>query len=487
MSELVRNPEAAELQLEGIIERFRATPLATQEVYSTYGLEEGDRVGAEERQKQKDLFLSGEIRNPRFSYPVLERLSGQLDEEEKLVLDLMAESTELAHDPDREAAIYDLLRLHYLEIYMMKLSRELSTQELSDEERAEKVRLYNLANDEVHGKLDPEWYAGLVRPTKKIAEEVLQDETAPELIKEIAQYMVDNVGTVSEDYFTKEPIKIPKDKMEAAGQLVREVYSDILSCVPDKDEDENVSIIELAQMFEAAHAVRGTGWHTRLEAGKDNVDTRQDEKATVIGMERKLAGSLDAALLLLEENGIHVARRQGGDVSGDILLSGMGLAGNLAAEEGLASVIKEAFKGKQSEPRRQYYLVASWARGLDGRAPRDFRDVYELDWRRRVLQSYKKMGEPEEDKVNRFKNDAYKTCVRVFRGTPYDIPGMVYTKDQLYFMGNQKMWPVMEEILNLPPEEQVKAFKRLLTAKHDPTKPLDSRLVNKALARKEER
>jgi hypothetical protein len=194
MSELVRNPEVAEQQLEGIIERFRSTPLATQEVYSTYGLEEGDLAGAAERNRQRSLFLSGAIRNPKFSYPILEKLSGQLDEEEKLTLDLMAESTELAHDQDREAAIYDLLRIHYLEIYMMKLTQELATQELSDEERAEKVRLYNMANDEVHGKLDPEWYAGLVRPTKKIAEEVLSDEDAPESIKEIAEYMIANIG-----------------------------------------------------------------------------------------------------------------------------------------------------------------------------------------------------------------------------------------------------------------------------------------------------
>lgn len=487
MSELIRKPEVAEKQLEGIIERFRSTPLANQEVYSTYGLEDGDTLGIDERQKQKDLFISGEIRNPKFSYPVLERLSGQLDEEEKIILDLMAESTSLAHDQDREAAVYDLLRIHYLEIYIMKLSREISRDELSEEERAEKVRLYNLANDEVHGKLDPEWYAGLVRPTKKIAEEVLQDKTAPESIREIAEYMVDNIGTISEDYYTKEPIKIPKDKMEAAGRLVREIYADLIACVPKKDGDEKLSVDELAQMFEAAHSVRNTGWHTRLEAGKDNVDTRQNEKVTVIGTERKLSDSMDAVLLLLEENGVHVARRQGGDNSGDTLLNGMGLAGNLASEEGLASVIKEAFKGKQSEPRRQYYLVASWARGLDGRAPRDFRDVYELDWRRRVLQSYKKKGEPEEAKTLKFKSDAYKACVRVFRGTAFDIPGMVYTKDQLYFMGNQKMWPVMEEIVSLPSEQQVEVFNRLLTAKFDPTRPLDNRLVDKVLERKGER
>jgi hypothetical protein len=64
---------------------------------------------------------------------------------------------------------------------------------------------------------------------------------------------------------------------------------------------------------------------------------------------------------------------------------------------------------------------------------------------------------------------------------------MVYTKDQLYFIGNQKMWPVMEAILELSPQEQVEAFQRLLTAKHDPTKPLDSRLVDKALTKKGER
>ncbi len=49
----------------------------------------------------------------------------------------------------------------------------------------------------------------------------------------------------------------------------------------------------------------------------------------------------EAAALLLHGSGVHVERRMRGDELDDPLLGGMGLAGYLDAEEGMAKVFEE--------------------------------------------------------------------------------------------------------------------------------------------------
>ncbi len=486
MSEFIRDYEQGEQRLEDIIERFRNTPLSTQEVSSAYGLDESDRSKEAEAilVEQRNLFLSGEIRNPDLVYPILEDLTPRLEEEEKLILDLMAESTELAFDNDRETAVYDLLRLRYLEVKMLQMTSQINSNKLSPEAKKEIADYFCMADQEVNGEMDRGYFAGLLIPLIEKAQKIQEDPDATQEAKDWATYLLQSTA-IPEGIAAKPAIKPSKETIDTLQALIREIFSDITECVPDKPDDEKLSIGELASAFEKAHEARNTGWSTRIQTGQNGVESRQSDKTTVIGADRKLPTVEEARALLIHENGVHVERRSNGDTSGDTLLEGLGLPGYLTSEEGLTTISQRAYLGKNSTPGIPYYLVIGWANGLDGQI-RDFRDVYELDWRRQAVEKYARKGEVTEVEIQKFKKKAYDDCVRIFRGTACDVPGMVYTKDKVYFEGSQRMWPLIEAIASLPEDDGKTEYNKLLSAKYDPTNPLHVRIVEKAASKRSE-
>lgn len=480
-AELITNPEAAEVRLQEIIERFRQTPLSTLETYGYFDLD--DTPGcAEARAEQEHLFQSGEVRNPSLNYPVLAKndAAAILAGMERTVLDLMADSTDIAHDEDRETALYDILRIRRLEVGMLDISRLFINGQPLDEKA---VEFFNLANDEVHGKLETARFKALMLEVQQKSRQLLGADI-PEIVQEAASYIIANTGAVtSKDEITR-PIEVNLDQLNRLGELVREKFADLIACVPKKEEGETLSTEELLEVFKKAHQVRNTGWGQRIQPGKKSVDTRQSELNTVIGDKRKEPTSAEAKALIIHENAVHVERRRRGDASGDMLLGGTGLAGYLDAEEGLAKILEQALSGKASDSGVQYYTALGLARGLDS-APRDFRDVYELEYRRRIIKDYEDKGDIDEKRSQKLKELAYNTCVRIFRGTPCDVPGMVYTQDQAYYMGNQKMLEVVLNIVDLPDAQRDEAFDILFAAKYDPTNTLHVKLVNKARQSKE--
>jgi len=480
--ETLREPLAAEQELQRVLEIYRDSPLSTLETYAYFGAD-GVPEAVEERAFQRQGFLAGEIRNPNLAYPKVrtEEAGEELTVTEKLVLDLMKDSINLAYDSDREIALYDILRIRYLEVAMLQISRRFALDDnLSEDEQRELATMFNLANDEVHGYLDSAQYFGLMQKVHSACWGLLRDDKTPAAVLEAADYILMNTAVDEDD--AEPPVEVNNVTLSALRQLVIQEHADILACVPDKPDGEIISIDELEEMFRKAHQIRQTGWEVRQEAGKSNVDTRQSEKTTVIGTERALSDHIDAAKVLLHENGVHVERRKQGDELGDPLLSGTGLARYLDAEEGFAKILEEIFEGKTKEAGVQYYLGLGLARGLDGQ-PRDFRDVFEVDWRRRIVEKYVANPSKFTNKtVESAKNTAYNAAVRIFRGTPCNIPGMVYTKDQAYFIGNQKMWGYFSDIAQLPTDERKRAFQFLFKAKFDPTDELQRRLVEKASA-----
>jgi len=480
-NEILRQPDQAEAELRRILEIYQESPLATLETFAYYGVD-GTAEAATSRSKTKKEFLAGEVNNPDLFYPVLEKpeIVEQLGNMETTVLDLMKDSLRLDYDGDRELALYDNLRLRYLEVAMLQISHRMATERLlSPEEKAELSDMFNLANEEVYGYMQPERFNGLAHDVLGNAVTALKDDELPKDVREAAEYLITN-SRLATDAPVKLPVEVDSQTLAGLRDMVVEMNADILETIPDKPEGEKYTIEELVYIFEHAHATRGTGWQVITQTGKRNIDTRQSEKITYIGEDRPLTYATGVAKILLHENGVHVERRRQGDLLSDPLLSGTGLAGYLDSEEGLATILEQIYEGKTRESGVQYYLTLGWARGLDGK-PRDFRDVYELEWRRRVIQQYK--TNPDALDIEKIKDLTYNTCERIFRGTPCDIPGMVYTKDQAYFVGNQKIWEYLDGIMDLPEEDRKQEFAKLFAAKFDPTNELHRRIVDKAKKR----
>lgn len=480
--ELLTDYDQAEESLNRTLEQFRASPVSTLETYAYYGLDKADEAGAEKRAEQKKQFLEGETRNPKLNYPLLETPTAakEIAGMEKQILDLMYASTELAHDPDREEALYDILRVRRLEIGMLEISRALTSGELAGMQKTILVEAFDMANDEAHGKLETTRFTGLVGSIQESAANLIEGSEVPGSVKGAAKFYLENTRDVRGQEAIM-PLAIDPEHTKKLGEFIREEFKAILACVPDKPEDEKFTIDEIVEAFKAAHAVEQTGWPVRTEEGASSIDTRQSEKATVVGTKRKLPTKIELEGVLVHENGVHVRRRQRGDALGDPLLGGTGLAWYLDAEEGICSILEQSINGKGAEPGVQYYTAIGLARGLDGRQPRDFRDVYELEWRRRLMGEYDKKGVVEEERIAKLKDLSYNACVRIFRGTTCDIPGMVYTKDQAYFSGTQKMRELIMDIINLPEDGRYRAFDRLFVAKYDPTNAKHDQLVERAL------
>jgi len=482
--EVLENTNPAEVELRRILERYQDSPLSTWETFEYYGV--GDNKAAKEnREQNKTAFMSGEIRNPVLAYPLLTNGSSarEFANLEHMSLDLMKDVASLDYDADRETAAYDILRTRYLEIAMLQISQRFAAGRGVDEEKESLVELFNLANDEVHGRLSPARYNGLFEIVLQQSLDVLLDDDIAHEVKSAAEYIVNNaklaVSQSGESYTPDTGI------IETLSELVSEHDADLLELVPQKAQGEVLDFDELVSMFKAAHEARKTGWRVVVDEGTA-IRTNQSDKTTKIGNARKPVDSTEAAKLLIHENGVHVQRRVEGDRLNDPLLGGTGLEGYLAPEEGLTTILEQTIDGKpRVEAGVQYYLMLAWARGLDGQ-PRDFRDVYELEWRRRVVKDGANAKDEElQSIVEKSKKQAWITSVRIFRGTPCDIPGMVYTKDQAYFVGNQNMWEYMDEMVKLPEEQLRQAFDRLYKAKFNPNDPLHNRIVDATIERAE--
>lgn len=161
-TEILQQPDLAEAELQRILEIYQESPLATLETYAYFGVD-GTAEAAELRTQTKEQFLNVDIRNPKLNYPVLEDAGAgeHLGSMEKISLDLMKDSVRLDYDSDREVALYNNLRIRYLEVAMLQISRRLAIDgTLTRGQRAELAELFNIANDEVYGYLKPNKFNG---------------------------------------------------------------------------------------------------------------------------------------------------------------------------------------------------------------------------------------------------------------------------------------------------------------------------------------
>jgi hypothetical protein len=182
---------------------------------------------------------------------------------------------------------------------------------------------------------------------------------------------------------------------------------------------------------------------------------------------------------VVHEYGIHVGRFISGLRSGSYI-SAYGNYDYLDFEEGLASVFEQVIKGKLEKPSPQnlgHYVHIGLAKGLDGMMLRDFRSVFEIAWRYRLLMNIKP-GQPiTVDMIEDTKRKTYDyTIKRIFRGTPSYMRGVVFPKDLTYLRGRLKATEYLND--NVHDDE---TFEALFLAKYDPTNEIHSKVVAKSI------
>lgn len=167
--------------------------------------------------------------------------------------------------------------------------------------------------------------------------------------------------------------------------------------------------------------------------------------------------------LIAHEVGTHVVRRVRGEES-PLALLGVGLAGYLRGEEGIATYHEQILDGTRHFAGSFGYLALGWAHGLDG-APRSFRGLYEVLRPYMLVSSIEHaLAYDEPVDVERFahaaQRRAWARCVRIFRGTTGSTPGACFTKDVVYLEGNIAIWQLVAKDSSWP--------ERFSLGKYDP-------------------
>jgi hypothetical protein len=197
-----------------------------------------------------------------------------------------------------------------------------------------------------------------------------------------------------------------------------------------------------------------TDWQVLIDAPGERItfNTNQDLRTVFIPSDEDLLLRKHPLVrervesIIAHEIGTHVLRRERG-FAAPLGLLGIGLAGYLRGEEGIATYAEQVRDGTRHFSGGFGYLAVGWAMGLDG-TPRTFRALYE------VLEAYCLMRAIEHALtytrpidvhlfLERARHQAWARCVRTFRGTTGSTPGACFTKDIVYREGNIAIWELI--------------------------------------------
>lgn len=407
----------------------------------------GNEAAAKAREEAKQAFLADEsIRYPDVEYPNLDDLSFTPNEQEYWALLERA----IGMDDDQADILYEMAARKLAELYRHKeVARRVGgisvSAELSKERAAlMAIEIFNEPRTEYYGRI----LSGLRRKVDGLKGEKIADELS------------DQLGD-----------QLPESKaagFEIEDKTIETLRSDILDIFPTlkdvlvdeagSDVSPEDSITHFQSMLDAL-GMSEQGWVAELTSGAA-ASTSGDKKVVGIGKRRKAFTAKSLNAVMIHECIGHgwrafMASQQEG-------VKNRALPESLAFEEGLATGLEQIMGGERRIAGEQYYLNIGLQLGLDnGGQRRDFRDVFEIIWRKIALEDIEKGKEPN---IEDAKDKAYQQCLRTTRG------GALDTRDISYFDGASKAYQWLNELAAIDDkEERHKRLKWVLSGRFDPT------------------
>ncbi len=222
------------------------------------------------------------------------------------------------------------------------------------------------------------------------------------------------------------------------------------------------------------------GIEVELVEGRDSLSWDTASTTVVVGADRDPIESAEELYQkVLHEIEVHMVRFINGSKT-DMPLMATGVYTDtkrpdyLTFEEGFATVVEESVSEEASEwdaTKLGNYINISMAE-----AGADFRSVYEMSWRYRLLMDLGDDEEPDEKKIKKHKDLAYKACLRIFRGTQpdllestgIDVAPLTFNKNLAYLNGRVI---AMQYVRKLYENDDVEGLAFLFMGKFDPTIP----------------
>jgi hypothetical protein len=400
--------------------------------------------------EQKAAFLSGEIREPKHTHPKLTEID--FDQEFGAIRKIGQEIQQLfINDQNNDlnprfANIYQqVVDTYQKKLRMIQLVRDMDQAEPANRQTLEEE--YMQLNGEIYGYPDENVYRSLLGESlQKIASLDLTEEGDAAKIRD---ELFEMVGYNSES----EPLERfcpSEDTVKWMQGVAESLYGGMLSHAPEHKDSYSPTDIknifddiirqEFSEIDENGNAINAAeGWMVELIDGKGPISVRSTEKKIVIPRDREDISGDKLKDLIVHELGVHLLRSiMGEETDLYALAHSLGVQSAIDADESLGKVMEQARRGKFSEAGIGHYITIG-AAYFDHK---DSRDVFELKWRLKLLESLTDGGMNVDDqKIADAKEFAYTNTDRIFQG-PDNLP---LFKDLSYYKTTD-MWKYLETI-----------------------------------------
>lgn len=378
---------------------------------------------------QRERFMRGDVRNPQYDYQAFydfdrDAIYGRLD-----ALRAEFERHSELDDVYREAytGLIDRYRVLYEQLEQAAI---LHNPDLIQQERDEAEAEYMRLNEVAWGGPDRIKYEGYLAQ--------LRDELATKDLPADALAIRDELGNLlpQSEGGAVEVWRPRPETVEYMHELVLDLYGPMLRHIPERADDQKFTPAEAAGIFREIIAQEfgeaAEGWDVQVgQAYATNVNPTK--KVITIPEKRDSLNHMQMCRLTVHELGDHFLRAVMGQQT-DLSPMTLGLPAYNDFEEGVGLVVEESLEGVISRDVSDLYLAIGMA--TDGM---DFRDVYEVMWRKKLL--YADDVAMSDEAMEDARDKAYKTCVRVFRGAD-TLP---WFKDLGYARGKEAAWRYFED------------------------------------------
>ncbi len=371
-------------------------------------------------------FIAGETQNPTLDYPKLEAFNlvernGQLLE---LKLDILENETN------------EVVK----KIYRVKINEMLAVIRMLNAAKNRDDKTFKKYSEFLYGKPN-------IEHANYVCEKIL-DEVNPKLN--------------SEDENEKNAAQRIFSLVSNAPASESEMVSDDILPNIEKDKTPVTSIEEVMQR--SIDALKESGiddWDVILTTNSAFSADQESKKIMVpesvvekISKGKFTLQHLNA--LIAHEIQTHALRRHNGERT-KLKLLGLGLDRYLRGEEGVATFNQQNVEGATQFAGVGYYFCIGIASGFFDGVQRDFRETFNL-----VRDYYYLKGKRGPDKMEIAQKNAWSACVRVFRGSTCQTPGVTFNKD-LAYLGNREIWTLVSKNSDV--------VQNFSIGKYDPTRP----------------
>jgi len=415
---------------------------ATDSTFIDYTHFEDD---ATRRKSAQADFINGRTYTPNYQYPKLDALhdepegKGTLAERKsriyEAVLELEANKTSGAM-PQALCELYaSFHEMRLKRILLVEAAQRIRTVSSSSEQEIARQEYADL-NRELFGEINKEWFDNMMaNEADRVARFTPSNDAARSIHAELSRYFDQHHFEKSEE----SDIDLDLEEKRILKDVLYERFGNSLAEIPNTPDDVYYEAQECADILQRcldAEGLGALGWRCIVDPKKSNPATSAEKRLISLPSSTRRNAS-ELRRLWLHEGGIHAVRGENGRATGIKPLAS-GTANYADVEEG-AGVLFECIESGDIEGSpafvraRDRYILSGLAQGTDG-VTKDGRQAYEIMWRLLALRDAKD-GVIDDEIIAKARNPAMAHDDNAYRSTNFAMPGVIYSKLQVYFDG----------------------------------------------------